>query len=105
MSTSTTLKLKLQRKSVRSTNKLDAQAAQDNVKSPLPKQNDMYVQVFNAQDTMYTDQTGAFPVTSSHGHKYVIVMCEVDGNHIDAEPMKSKTAETCCAHTLYYEND
>ncbi len=42
---------------------------------------------------MYTDQTGGFPVTSSRGNKYIMIMCDVDGNHIDAEPMKSKMTE------------
>jgi hypothetical protein len=50
--------------------------------------------VFNAHDTIYTDQTGVFPVTSCCGNKYVMVMCEVDSNHIDEEPMNSQTADS-----------
>jgi hypothetical protein len=42
---------------------------------------------------MYTDQTGRFPVTSSRGNKYIMVAVELDGNYIDAEPIKSRKAE------------
>ena len=37
---------------------------------------------------MYTDQTGCFPVQSSHGNKLIMVLYKIDGNYIDAEPMK-----------------
>jgi hypothetical protein len=40
---------------------------------------------------MHTDQTGRFPATSSRGNKYVMVLVEVDGNFIDAEPMKNRS--------------
>ena len=42
------------------------------------------------KNTIYTDQTGRFPVTSSSGHKYIMIMVEIDSNVIMAEPMKSK---------------
>jgi hypothetical protein len=74
---------------MRSTKVLDKQTMQEDMKTPLPKKNDVYMYVFNAHDTMYTNQTGVFPVTSSRRNKYVMVMCEVDNNHIDAEPLKS----------------
>jgi len=38
----------------------------------------------------YTDQTGRFPAVSSCGHKYIMILAEVDGNYIAMEPMKSK---------------
>ncbi len=53
---------------------------------------DMLIQIHNANDTAHSDQTGRFPVTSSSGNKYIMVLVEVDGNFIDAEPMKNKTA-------------
>jgi hypothetical protein len=85
--------MKMQRMNVRSTKIVEEKTEQEDT-TPLPKKNDVYTHVFNAHDTMYTDQTGAFPVTSNRGNKYVMVMCEVDGNHIDAEPMKSRTADS-----------
>jgi hypothetical protein len=39
--------------------------------------------------TMYTDQTGHFPVLSHCSHKYIMVAIERDGNYIDAKCMKS----------------
>ena len=41
---------------------------------------------------MYSNQTGRFPITSAGGHKYTMVAVELDGNYIDAEPMKSRSA-------------
>ena len=32
-----------------------------------------------------------FPATSSRGNQYIMVLVEVDGKYIDAEPMKNKT--------------
>ncbi len=39
---------------------------------------------------MYTDQTGRFPITSSRGNKYQMIAVELDGNYIDAEPLKTR---------------
>ena len=40
---------------------------------------------------MHSDQTGRFPATSSSGNQYIMVLVEVDGNYIDAEPMKNRS--------------
>ena len=56
------------------------------------KMRDILTKIHNAAETMHTDQTGRFPATSSSGNKYIMVMVEVDGNYIDAEPLKDKTA-------------
>ena len=42
---------------------------------------------------MYTDQTGRFPITSAGGHKCTMVAVELDGNYIDAEPLKSRSTK------------
>jgi hypothetical protein len=39
---------------------------------------------------IYTDQTGRFPVTSSQGHKYILIMYDYDSNAILTEPIKSR---------------
>ena len=58
---------------------------------PSNEKKDVYVKVFDAtKKAMYSDQTGRFPVTSSRGHKYVMVAVELDGNYIDAEAMTSR---------------
>ena len=48
----------------------------------------LYVKIFNAHNTVYTDQTGRMPVTSSHGNRLIMVMFKNDSNFIDAEPMQ-----------------
>ena len=39
----------------------------------------------------HTDQTVRFPVTSSHGFKYITVAYDQDSNTIHAEPMKNRS--------------
>jgi hypothetical protein len=43
---------------------------------------------------IYTDQTGRFPVTSSRGMKYLMILYEYDANLIWAEPIKNRTGPT-----------
>jgi hypothetical protein len=70
-------------------------AVEDN-NSPTPptpkKMKDIYVNIHSATETMYSNQTGQFPATSSSGNQYIMVLVEVDGNYIDAEPMKNRSA-------------
>jgi hypothetical protein len=58
----------------------------------LLKMKDIYIKIHNATKNMHGNQMGCFPATSSRGNKYIIVIVEVDGNYIDAEPMKNKSA-------------
>ena len=58
---------------------------------PKAKHKDIYIKIYLANDTVHFDQTGRFPATSSRGNKYIMVLVEIDGNYIDAEPMKNKT--------------
>ena len=53
---------------------------------------DVYIKIHMASETMYTDQPGRFPATSSSGNQYIMVLVEVDGNYIDTEPMKNRSA-------------
>ncbi len=57
----------------------------------IPKAKDIYIKIHNAHETMHSDQTGRFPATSSRGNQYVMIIVEVDGNYIDAEPMKNRS--------------
>ena len=48
---------------------------------------------------MYTNQTGKFPVVSSQGNWYLMVLCKTDGNLILIKPMKNRiSGETCQAY-------
>jgi hypothetical protein len=59
--------------------------------APPKKMRDVYIQIHNASETMHTDQSGRFPATLSKGNQYIMVLVEVGGNYIDAEPMKNKS--------------
>jgi hypothetical protein len=86
--------MKKQRQGVRSTRQKDENTTQEetNLTGPPPKKmQDVYIKIHNASETMHSDQTGRFPATSSRGNKYIMVLVEVDGNYIDAEPLKNKS--------------
>ncbi|KAL7483861.1 hypothetical protein ACHAW6_014204 [Cyclotella cf. meneghiniana] len=73
---------------------LNPEESVDEVPQPLGHREDVYIMVYDAtKKAMYTDQMGRFPITSSHGHKYVMVTLELDGNYIDAEPMTARTSK------------
>ena len=64
--------------------------------NPTPgiKFKDAYLRVFDTtKKAMHTDQTGCFPITSAKEHKYTMVAVELDGNYIDAEPLKSRSTK------------
>ena len=46
------------------------------------------------KEAMYSDPTGHFLVTSAHANKYIMVVVELDGNYIDAEPLQSRTTRS-----------
>ena len=57
------------------------------------------MKIVEPAETMYTNQTGTFPVTPIKGNRYVMVATQVDGNVIISEPMKKRTAgELVAAH-------
>jgi hypothetical protein len=82
--------MKKQRQNVRSTKvkELLHQEKDDTPTSSKKKEHDVYIRIFNAEETMHTDQTGRFPANSSSGNKYIMVLVEIDGNYIDGEPIK-----------------
>jgi hypothetical protein len=91
--------MKRQPQGVRSTKVLEsipeeedrATETEDSPTPPKPKKmKDVYIKIHKARKTMYTDQPGRFPATSSSGNQYIMVLVEVDGNYIDAEPMKKQ---------------
>lgn len=59
--------------------------------APGIKHKDVYLGIFDAiKQAMHSDQTN-FLITSAHGHKYLMITIEFDGNYIDTEPMKAQT--------------
>jgi hypothetical protein len=63
-----------------------------NIAELRKKRDDVMIKVYECTQSTYSDQTGRFPITSSRGMKYVMVMCEIDGNQILVEPMRSRKA-------------
>ena len=60
------------------------------------KEKDVYIKIIDTRElngVIYTDQTGRFPITSSRGNKYIMVMVHIDSNAILVEAMKNKTDE------------
>lgn len=82
--------MKKQRQNVRST-RMHVHNNDETRSVPCAKRQDVYIKIFNARDTIHTDQTGNLPVTSSRGNKLIMVLVNVDGNYIDAEPLKDHT--------------
>ena len=51
------------------------------------------IKIVELEGKVFTDQTGRFPINSSRGNKYVMVMYDNDTNAILAEAMKSRTQD------------
>ena len=87
--------MKQTKQGVRSTKIVDEDAMLGINQQPGVKHKDVYLIVFDAtKKTMYSDQTGKFPITSARGNKYIMVAVELDGNYIDGEPLQSRSAKS-----------
>ncbi len=63
------------------------------------KVRDVYVKVYNARETTFSNQTGQFPTRSKSDNKYIMVMVEIDSNTILVELLKChKDAELICGY-------
>ena len=59
------------------------------------KERDVYIKaidLWNPKETIYTDQTGAFPIMAQSGARYVMVMVTIDANAMLICPIKNRTA-------------
>jgi hypothetical protein len=79
--------MKKKRQNVRSTKQTMLPNGDDTVQHSLSKHH-LLVKVVNAHNTVYTDQTGNFPIQSSRGKRLLMLFYDVDGNYIDVKPMK-----------------
>jgi hypothetical protein len=82
--------MKKQRQGLPSTRVLSETTDITNIPA-LPKMKGIYIKMYNTTKTMHNHQTGRFPATLSRGNKYIMVLVKVDGNYINAEPMKNKS--------------
>jgi hypothetical protein len=84
--------LNQQRQNVRTTKIKDAETIDT---EPDPDQGLKTQYVYAATidaGQIYTDQTCRFPVVSSKGNKYIMVLYDYDSNAILAQPIKNRTA-------------
>jgi hypothetical protein len=51
---------------------------------------DVYVKVYDARETTFSNQTRQFPTRSKSGNKYIMVMVEIDSNVILVKPLKCR---------------
>ncbi|EJK51550.1 hypothetical protein THAOC_29271 [Thalassiosira oceanica] len=78
------------RKNVRSTKPKPMQRYEHADKLRGRRERDIFVKVYDARQTVYSDQTGKFPKRSQSGNVYIMVMVDIDSNGIFVEPMKSR---------------
>ena len=50
----------------------------------------VYMEPIELTGQIYSDQTGKFPITSSRGTKYIMIVYDFDSNAILSEPLKSR---------------
>ena len=50
--------------------------------------------MWKSSERTYSDQTGAFPIQTSRGNKYILIMYVYDANAIMVELIKSHQAKT-----------
>jgi hypothetical protein len=60
---------------------------------PITRQEDIFVRVTDLANTIHTDQTGVFPMTSQCGYRYIMVGILLDANYIYCELMKNRTED------------
>jgi hypothetical protein len=57
----------------------------------IKKHYDIFVMVYELLDTVHTDQTSVFPITSQQGCQYIMMGIHLDANYIFCELMKNQT--------------
>ena len=63
------------------------------------RHHEFFIKTVELSGKIYSDQTGRFPLTSSNGNRYVMVVYDNDSNSILVEPLKSRSAEHLLAAT------
>ena len=85
--------MKADRKNVRSTKKvLHEMTATEKTNKSVARENEYYAKIIDLTNKIYSDQTGRFPITSSKGNKYIMVVHDHDSNAILARALKTKSA-------------
>ena len=61
--------------------------------SPLPyiPTKDVFIALYKPHETIFTDQTGKFPIWSSRSNQYQMIVHDIDSSSSWNEPMKNRT--------------
>ncbi len=57
----------------------------------IKKHYNIFIVVYGLLDTVHTDQTSVFPITSQQGYWYIMVRIHLDANCIFCKLMKNQT--------------
>jgi hypothetical protein len=60
---------------------------------PITKTHEAFFRIEDLSNLMHTNQTGAFPFTSHHGNRYIMVAIHLNANYFFAKPMHSRSKE------------
>ena len=71
--------------------KTDRKSAPEDPVEPIEKKQDIFIDVYETKDTMYTDQTGKFPVRYSREQQYQLVAHHLDSNWFLVKMTKKRT--------------
>jgi hypothetical protein len=52
-----------------------------------------FMAIYKINGNLFTNQSGRFPITSDHGHAYVVVFYIFDANSIRSVPIKNRSKE------------
>jgi len=71
--------------------KIEPGEGEEDAKKNVEEENDIMIDVYDTNDTIYTDQAGKFPSVSSQGNRYQMILTHIDTNSIWVEATKNKT--------------
>ena len=81
---------------LQSTTNIDSEQQPQVVFATQSRVREINVYIKDMKHIIYTDQTGQFPVVSSQGNRYIMVLCKTDGNLILVKPIKNRTSGEMC---------
>ena len=94
--------MKADSKNVRSTKALlHEMTATEKINKTIARENEYYAKKVDLTNKIYSDQTGRFPITSSKGNKYIMIIYDHDSNAIIARPLKTKSALEMLQNILF----
>ena len=84
--------MKANRQNVRSTENFTKEKKAVEKVETEDRENEFYMKTVEIIHKLYINQTGQFTITSSKGHKHVMIVHDHDSNAMLARPLKSKSA-------------